>query len=101
MQLGVPVYGVSGQDLAYQKELAERIRLPYEVLSDPDLVLAQALSLPTFVFGGVRLLKRLTLVVEAGRIVKVFYPVFPPDRDAGQVLGWLAERLVETKRATE
>ncbi len=89
MELGVRVYGVSGQDSAYQKELAERIRLPYEVLSDPDLVLAQALALPTFAFGGVRLLKRLSLVVEGGRVAKVFYPVFPPDEDAGQVLHWL------------
>jgi peroxiredoxin len=83
---------VSAQDPATQAELAARLGLPYEVLSDPGLRLAEALGLPTFVFEGSRLYARVTLVAEAGRIVKVFYPVFPPDRSAADVLAWLAAR---------
>ena len=70
----------------------DRLGLAYEILSDRDYAFADALSLPTFVFQGVKLHKRLVLVVEAGRIVKVFYPVFPPDRSAAEVLGWLETR---------
>ena len=72
-----------------QKEVVDRLGLPYEILSDRDFALADALSLPTFVFQGMRLHARLVLAVEAGRIVKVFYPVFPPDRSAADVLAWL------------
>jgi peroxiredoxin len=72
-----------------QKEVVDRLGLSYEILSDRDFALAGALSLPTFDFRGVRLHTRLVLAAEAGRIVKVFYPVFPPDRSASEVLAWL------------
>jgi peroxiredoxin len=88
--MGVAVFGVSSQSTEYQQELVRRTGLPYEILSDRDLRLADALRLPTFVFEGERLIKRLTLVVEERRIVEVFYPVFPPDRNAEDVLAWLA-----------
>ncbi len=66
-----------------------RTNLPYEMLSDREFRLTDALRLPTFEFEGVRLIKRLALVAEKGRIVKVFYPVFPPDKNAETVLAWL------------
>jgi peroxiredoxin len=84
--LGVRVFGVSAQDTGYQREFAERTHLPYPLLSDEKFVLTDALRLPTFEAGGMRLIKRLTLVVCAGRIEKVFYPVFPPDKNAEEVL---------------
>jgi peroxiredoxin len=87
--LGARVFGVSAQDTDYQREAAERLRLPFELLSDPELSFAGALELPTFDIDGMRLIKRLTLVVEDGVIEKVFYPVFPPDENPGEVIGWL------------
>jgi peroxiredoxin len=89
--LGAGVLGLSAQPLADQVEFAERVGLPYPVLSDPDLELAQALGLPTFEVAGMRLYRRLTLIARAGVIVKVFYPVFPPDRNAGDVVTWLMQ----------
>lgn len=83
------VFGVSSQTTDYQREFAERTKLPYELLSDREFRLTEALRLPTFVFEKVRLLKRLAIVAERSRIVKVFYPVFPPDRNAEEVLAWL------------
>ncbi|MGZ3641146.1 MAG: peroxiredoxin [Candidatus Limnocylindrales bacterium] len=83
------VFGLSTQTTAYQDELATRLGLPFEVLSDADLRLTRALRLPTFEVAGMTLLKRLTLVVRGGRIEHVFYPVFPPDRHAEEVLAWL------------
>jgi peroxiredoxin len=88
--LGAGVFGVSTQDTDYQREAAERLRLPFELLSDSDFALTDALRLPMFRFEGERLLKRLTLVVRAGRIEHVFYPVFPPDTHAEAVLAWLS-----------
>lgn len=88
-KLGAAVFGVSSQDTEYQQELVRRTNLPYEVLSDREFRLTDALRLPTFKFEGVRLIKRLAFVAERGRIVKVFYPVFPPDRNAETVLSWL------------
>ena len=84
------VYGLSSQTTAYQAELAKRLELPFEVLSDTGLELAEALGLPTFTVGGDRLYKRLTLIVSDGRIEHVFYPIFPPDEHAAQVLEWLS-----------
>lgn len=84
------MFGVSSQDPAYQREFATRLDLSYDILSDPDLMLGQALGLPTFVFGGMRLYKRLVLLAEEGRISHAFYPVFPPDRSAAEVLAWLS-----------
>jgi peroxiredoxin len=83
------VFGLSTQDTAYQREAAERLHLPFELLSDEKLAFARALKLPTFDVDGMKLIKRITLVAREGAIVKVFYPVFPPDRNAGDVLDWL------------
>jgi peroxiredoxin len=93
--LGAQVFGVSTQTTAYQQEMAERLHLPYEVLSDAEFRLTDALALPTFEAGGMRLLKRLTLLVRDGSIEACFYPVFPPDADAQRVVGWLRERAGE------
>ncbi|KOV68756.1 MerR family transcriptional regulator [Streptomyces sp. MMG1121] len=83
------VYGLSSQDSAYQNEVVERLGLPFDMLSDPALGLADALDLPTFEADGTRLFKRLTLVVRDSVVEHVFYPVFPPDEHAEQVLNWL------------
>jgi peroxiredoxin len=91
--LGVAqVYGLSTQDTAYQREAAERLHLPFAILSDASLKLAHALNLPTFEAAGMTLLKRMALVIENGTIVKAFYPVFPPDRNAEEVITWLRGR---------
>ncbi len=87
--LGAAVAGVSTQDTAYQSEAADRLGLGFPLLSDSDCRLATALALPTFEAGGQLLLRRLTLVISDGRIEHVWYPVFPPDRHAEQVLDWL------------
>jgi peroxiredoxin len=87
--LGAKVYGISTQTTDYQREMADRLHLPFPVLSDADFHLTDALALPTFEIQGIRLLRRLTLLVRANRIEHCFYPVFPPDADAQQVLGWL------------
>jgi peroxiredoxin len=87
--LGALVAGLSAQDEAYQLEAAERLHLPFPLLADPELRLARALDLPTFEIGGMVLYRRLTLVARAGRVVKAFYPVFPPDENAADVLAWL------------
>lgn len=92
-ELGVPVVGISAQDARSQAEFAQRQQIPYPLLSDSGLVLAKALGLPTFRAGGLTLYKRLTFVAEAGMVAKVFYPVFPPDQDAAEVLSWLRMRL--------
>jgi peroxiredoxin len=88
-ELGADVFGMSAQPLPDQVEFAERVGLLYPVLSDPELELARALTLPTFEVAGMTLYRRLTLVARAGRIVKTFYPVFPPDRNAADVVDWL------------
>lgn len=90
--LGASVFGVSTQPTAYQREMAERLHLPYPVLSDEGFALTEALGLPTFAADGMRLLRRATLVIRAGAIERVFYPVFPPDRSADEVLDWLRQR---------
>jgi peroxiredoxin len=88
-ELGVRVLALSTQDPDYQREMADRLHLPFPVLSDERLELTRELGLPTFETSGMTLLKRLTLVIDDGRIAQVFYPVFPPDRHAGEVLDWL------------
>ncbi|MFK4259897.1 peroxiredoxin [Agrobacterium tumefaciens] len=91
--LGVErLFGLSTQDTEYQKEAANRLHLPFPLLSDSALLLADALNLPLFTAGGITLLKRLTLIIEAGQIRHVFYPVFPPDRNASDVIAWLSSR---------
>jgi len=88
--LGVAcVYGLSTQDTAYQREAAERLHLPFPILSDADLKLTRATRLPTFSVAGMTLLKRMALVIDDGKIVKAFYPVFPPDQNAAEVIAWL------------
>jgi peroxiredoxin len=94
-ELGADLIGISAQSPAEQAEFAAREYIPYPLLSDDGLRLAGALGLPTFEVEGRTLLRRLTFVAEAGRIVKVIYPVFPPDRDAGEVLAWLRGRAGE------
>jgi peroxiredoxin len=89
-ELGADVLGMSAQSLPDQVEFAERVGLPYPILSDPELRLADALTLPIFEVAGMRLYRRLTLIARAGSIVKAFYPVFPPDRNAADVIDWLA-----------
>jgi peroxiredoxin len=91
-ELGVPVAGLSAQTLDDQLEFAERNRMPFPVVADPERRLGAALRLPTFEIAGLTLYKRITLVAEDARIVKVFYPVFPPDANAGEVLAWLRAR---------
>jgi peroxiredoxin len=86
---GARVAGLSVQPLDEQQELAQRLHILYPVIADPERRLGSALGLPTFEFGGMTLYKRITLVFEAGRIAKVFYPVFPPDRSPEEVLAWL------------
>ncbi|MGH8674565.1 MAG: peroxiredoxin [Burkholderiales bacterium] len=83
------VFGLSTQDTAYQHEAVERLHLPFELLSDEKLAFARALKLPTFEVDGMKLIKRLTLIARDGVIEHVFYPVFPPDRNASDVLAWL------------
>ena len=88
-QLSLRVAGLSAQILDDQEEFAQRNRMPFPVIADPEGKLGAAVRLPTFEVQGQVLYKRLTLVVRAGRIVKVFYPVFPPDKHAQEVLAWL------------
>lgn len=89
--LGAAVYGVSTQDTEYQREVVERLHLPFPLLSDADLALTRELRLPTFEVAGQILLKRLTFVAREGRIERVWYPVFPPDRHAEEVITWLRD----------
>jgi peroxiredoxin len=86
------LFGLSTQDSAYQAEAKERLHLPFEILSDDKLKFISALKLPTFEWEGRVLVRRLTLAIQNGRIVKVWYPVFPPDKSAEAVVTWLKER---------
>jgi peroxiredoxin len=88
------VFGLSTQDNGYQTEMASRLHLPFPVLSDEKLLLTRALKLPTMEVAGLTLIKRLALIIDDGRITHVFYPVFPPDRNAGDVLEWLKDNPV-------
>ena len=88
--LGVAhLYGLSTQATGYQREAAERLHLPFPILSDTELKLTRAIELPTFSVAGMTLLKRMALVIDDGVITKVFYPVFPPDQNAAGVIAWL------------
>jgi peroxiredoxin len=90
--LGVAqLFGLSTQDPAYQREAAERLHLPFAMLSDENLQLTRAMRLPTFETSGMTLLKRFTLVIDDAIVKQVFYPVFPPDRSASDVMTWLAQ----------
>jgi peroxiredoxin len=87
--LGASVFGLSTQTSDYQREVADRLHLPFPLLSDEHLNFATALNLPTFDVDGMELIKRITLIAKSGRIEKVFYPVFPPTENAQNVLAWL------------
>ena len=92
-RLGVDgVFGLSTQDTAYQQEAAQRLRLPFPLLSDAAGALTRALDLPTFEAAGMTLLRRFTLVIDGGTVTHVFYPVFPPDRNAADVAAWLFQQ---------
>lgn len=93
------VFGLSSQDTGYQAEVVERLRLPFEMLSDPTRSLGQALALPMFEASGLTFYQRLTLVVDDGVIEHVFYPVHPPSEHASQVLAWLRGNLRHGPRA--
>ena len=84
------VFGLSTQSPAYQREAAERLHLPFPILSDVHLELARAMNLPTFEVDDMTLMKRFTLVIENGVVAHVFYPVFPPDQSAHDVVDWLS-----------
>jgi len=90
------VFGLSSQSNDYQTEMASRLHLPFPVLSDERLELTRALKLPTMEVAGLTLIKRLALVIDDARIRHVFYPVFPPDRNAGDVLEWLKDNPVKS-----
>ena len=89
--LGAKIFGLSTQDSEYQQEAVQRLHLPFELLSDCNFALTEALRLPTFTADGMRLVKRVTLVLQDGQVEKVFYPVFPPDRNAEEVIAWLRD----------
>jgi len=89
----IQLFGLSIQTTEYQKEAAKRLDLPFPILSDSDFELTKALQLPTFEVEGKRLLKRLTMIIKDGIIVKVFYPVFPPDSNADEVFDWITNNL--------
>jgi peroxiredoxin len=88
--LGAAVFGLSTQTPDYQREMVERLHVPFEVLSDADLEMVQALGLPTFAFRDMTLMKRVTMFLRDGVIEHVIYPVFPPDRSAEEAVRWLA-----------
>ncbi len=92
-RLRAKIFGLSTQDSAYQLEAVERLHLPFELLSDQNLALSKALSLPTFSAAGMLLIKRVTLILKDGEVEKVFYPVFPPDKNAEDVICWLTDNL--------
>jgi peroxiredoxin len=87
--LGARVFGLSTQTTEYQREMVDRLHLPFDVLSDADLELTRALLLPTFDVDGMTLVKRITLILRDGKVEEVFYPVFPPDKNADEVVAWL------------
>ena len=100
--LGAALYGLSTQDTEYQSEAAQRLHLPFPLLSDERLDFTRALRLPTFTSAGLELIKRLTLIARAGRIEEVLYPVFPSDADAERVIEWLTSHSSGApKRAAE
>jgi len=85
------LFGASSQDLKEQKEASNRLHLPFELLNDSELKLAKLLKLPTFTYQGKELIKRLTIIIYNAEIIKVFYPVFPPNENASQVIEWIKE----------
>jgi peroxiredoxin len=97
--LTTAVFGLSAQTTEYQKEARDRLHLPFELLSDSELSLKKSLRVPTFTVTGMEVYKRLTLIIENGRIETVFYPVFPPDQNADDVLAWLRQNAQQSAAA--
>jgi peroxiredoxin len=93
-EIGAQVFGLSTQSTEYQLEVVNRLHLPFELLSDRDLDFTKALKLPMFEIDKKQLIKRVTLIANAGKIVKVFYPVFPPDENANEVIDWLKNSTI-------
>src|SRR3954464_1662082 len=93
-KLHAEVFGISTQSTEYQQEMVKRLEVPFEVLSDEHFAFIKALRLPTFTVAGMTLMKRLTLIVRNGRIEQVFYPVFPPDKHADEVIAWLKKHPI-------
>jgi len=93
-KLHAEVLGISTQSTEYQQEMVNRLEVPFEVLSDEQLAFTKAMRLPTFTVEGMTLMKRLTLIVRHGRVEHVFYPVFPPDKHAEEIIGWLKKHPV-------
>ena len=89
LQFEIAVFGLSTQTAEYQREMADRLHLPFEILSDAEFKLCEALRLPTFEVDGMRLVKRLTMIVRSGRVENLLYPVFPPNESANEVLRWV------------
>ena len=89
--LNTGVFGLSTQTTEYQREARDRLHLPFQLVSDSTLRLKSTMRLPSFTLAGMELYKRLTLIVHEGRIEKIFYPVFPPDLNADEVLAWLQQ----------
>jgi peroxiredoxin len=89
--LDAEVFGVSSQTTSYQIEAKERLHLPFELLSDTQFLLRDRLRMPTFLAEGEELYRRVTLIIHEGIIAKVFYPVFPPDQNATDVINWLSK----------
>jgi peroxiredoxin len=94
LRLKADLFGLSTQTTEYQLEMADRLHLPFEILSDAEFRVCEALRLPTFEVDGMRLVRRLTLIFRGGRIEHVFYPVFPPNESADQVVRWLQDRPI-------
>lgn len=92
--LGINVFGMSAQTSEDQIEAAERLHLPYELTSDSEFLFSKVLGLPTFEVLGKKLLKRVTLVIKDGVILKYFYPVFPPERNANDVFSWCEKNAI-------
>ncbi|VAW52529.1 Alkyl hydroperoxide reductase subunit C-like protein [hydrothermal vent metagenome] len=90
-KLGVRLFGASSQALKEQNDAIDRLKLPFELINDSSFLLSNALKLPTFQFNEIKMIKRLTLVVVDGVIKKVFYPVFPPNKNVDDVIVWLKE----------
>lgn len=86
------LFGLSTQDTLYQQEVRERVHLPYDLLSDEKLEFLKGLNLPSFEYKNMKLIKRLSIAIEDGKIVKYWYPVFPPDSNVNEVLEWLKTR---------
>lgn len=88
-KLNTNIFGLSSQTTEYQLEVKSRLHLPFELLSDATFLLKKLLKLPTFYAGNIKLYKRLTMIIDNGQIIKTFYPVFPPDKNVGDVIEWL------------